>query len=177
MKKKDAAYYMGLNYRLIVRRVDEYDKPFYEVTTRELDPLTFYGVGDTLQEAADSLEEVKRDLFPYYVENGLEIPEPEAESEKLPSGKFVLRISPKLHRKLIMAAADERLSLNTFVGSILERYATVEALVREMVSKASRAAEKIPCGSGDWTREGSDNITRLYGSKNSYDILNEVKLG
>ncbi|TAE59279.1 MAG: type II toxin-antitoxin system HicB family antitoxin [Nostocales cyanobacterium] len=46
--------------------------------------------------------------------NGEEIPEPIA--EKTYSGKFQVRITPELHRKLAIEAAEENVSLNRYVN-------------------------------------------------------------
>ena len=46
--------------------------------------------------------------------NGEIIPEPLA--DKSYSGKFQVRITPELHRKLAMEAAEERVSLNRYVS-------------------------------------------------------------
>jgi predicted HicB family RNase H-like nuclease len=46
--------------------------------------------------------------------NGETIPEPLAQRNY--SGKFQVRISPELHRKLTMEAAEENVSLNRYVS-------------------------------------------------------------
>ncbi|WP_107669207.1 type II toxin-antitoxin system HicB family antitoxin [Cyanothece sp. BG0011] len=46
--------------------------------------------------------------------NGEKVPEPIA--EKSYSGKFQVRITPELHRKLAIEAAEENVSLNRYVS-------------------------------------------------------------
>ncbi|WP_228371187.1 type II toxin-antitoxin system HicB family antitoxin [Trichormus azollae] len=46
--------------------------------------------------------------------NGEEIPEPIA--EKTYSGKFQVRITPELHRRLAIEAAEEQVSWNRYVS-------------------------------------------------------------
>ena len=46
--------------------------------------------------------------------NGESIPEPI--SEKNYSGKFQVRITPELHRRLAIEAAEENVSLNRYVS-------------------------------------------------------------
>jgi predicted HicB family RNase H-like nuclease len=46
--------------------------------------------------------------------NGESIPEPIA--EKNYSGKFQVRITPELHRRLAIEAAEENVSLNRYVS-------------------------------------------------------------
>lgn len=159
MNNKQLTHYLTLNYRLQIRKVDKYEKFFYEATTRELDSLTFYGVGDTIQEAVDSLEEVKEDMFAYYLENGIDIPVPEEEPDRLPSGRFVLRIPPKLHKKLIDMASEQRQSLNSFVIGIIERFITLNAAMREM--RAMLGPKGVPEAemTSHWKLEDQSNIT------------------
>lgn len=49
--------------------------------------------------------------------SGEEIPEPI--SQRKYSGKFQVRIPPDLHRKLVMEAAEENVSLNRYVSNKL----------------------------------------------------------
>jgi len=79
MAEKDLKYYLGLNYDIIIRRVSSDGVEDYMAFTKELDRLAFYGLGDTPGEAYQSLREVIEELFPYYLEQGLDIPEPKKE--------------------------------------------------------------------------------------------------
>ena len=124
MKDKDLQYYLGLKYDVIVREVEDEGGIDYKAFTRELSPDAFYGIGSTPAEAVESFNEVKEELFPYYLENDLAIPEPEPEPELLPSGRFVIRTSPKTHQALIRLADRNQQSLNAYVNSIFERVAT-----------------------------------------------------
>jgi len=126
---KDIKHYLSLNYDFVVRKVEDNGEVIYKAFTKELDPLAFYGVGKTREESMQSLEEVIHELFPYYLEQGLEIPEPEVEDEVLPSGKFVVRTSPFTHKKLIGLAQKNKQSLNALVNSIFSQYTTSDALV------------------------------------------------
>ena len=76
------------------------------------DVITFQGTSvSELREAfADSVE----DYLEFCAELG-EAP------EKPVSGKFVLRVSPELHRQIVDAAALEGKSLNSWVGDTLEK--------------------------------------------------------
>lgn len=49
------------------------------------------------------------------------------EPEKPYSGKFPVRVTPELHRKLSIAAKQKRLSLNAFVERSLEKAVNEEA--------------------------------------------------
>jgi predicted HicB family RNase H-like nuclease len=125
-RNKDLQYYLGLNYDVIVRRYEDEGQIMYTAFTSELDRNAFYGVGDTPKEAIDSLEKVKEELFEYYLEEGYGIPEPEHEYESLPSGKFIVRTSPKVHRDLISMAKKNKQSLNSYINYIFAEYITLE---------------------------------------------------
>jgi antitoxin HicB len=127
--RKDLNYYSNLKYDTVLRPIEDEDGPFYQATTRELDPKAFYGVGKSPQEAIDSLTETKNQLFEYYLERGYSIAEPEPQEEERYSGKFVLRVPPVLHGKLTRAAKKSEQSLNAYVASILEQYTTAQDIV------------------------------------------------
>ena len=52
--------------------------------------------------------------------------EPGEEPEKPFSGKFLVRLSPDVHRAIAIAAAREHKSLNRWAGEALERAADAE---------------------------------------------------
>ena len=121
MSNKNLEYYLSLNYDLVIRRIEGHEAAFFEARITELDPLTFYGTGDTVDEAISDLEEVKREMFSYYIENGLPIAAPAKVEQGLPSGRFVVRTSPRTHRDLVKNAKRNNQSLNAYVNAILER--------------------------------------------------------
>ena len=125
MKNKGLDYYLSLNYELILRRIDSDDGSFYEARISELDPLTFYGTGGTVQKAIADLEEVKCDMFQYYLDHDIEITEPTPSEEELPSGRLLLRLSPQLHYRLMDQAKRSKQSLNSYLTGILQgQYST-----------------------------------------------------
>lgn len=132
MKDKDLQYYLGLKYDVIVREVEDEGGTDYKAFTKELNPNAFYGIGVTPAEAIESFNEVKEELLPHYLENGLEIPEPQPLDETMPSGKFILRIPPGLHKKLIARAQRNKQSLNAYVCSTLEKATSFRDVVAEL---------------------------------------------
>lgn len=129
MSSRNLKYYLGLNYDIIVRKVEQDGEVIYTAFTRELDRLTFYGTGDSRTEAIDSLEHAIEELFPYYLDKGFEIPEPIRDDEQLPSGRFLLRTTPTIHRRLIDSAKRNGQSLNQYVNSILDSYCTADKVL------------------------------------------------
>lgn len=76
------------------------------------DVITFQG--DTVPELLEAFHDSVDDYLAFCEERG-ESP------EKPYSGKFVLRLDPRLHRKLAIAAEARDLSLNDLVKSTLKR--------------------------------------------------------
>lgn len=134
---------MKLNYDLIIKKIDDEDGTFFRVFTRELDDQIFYGIGETIEEAINSFNEAKESMFSYYFEQGHKISEPmPEEDEVLPSGKFLLRISPYLHQHLLKLARTNKQSLNYFINSALEQYTTKELLVNEVQNLVKTTLKK-----------------------------------
>lgn len=141
-KKRDLDYYMKLNYEIILKKIDKYEEVFYQAYTRELDPVAFYGVGDTPVEAIKSFEYTKEEMFKDYLAEGLEIPEPELEEVEKYSGKFVVRTTPKIHRDLIREAKKQKLSLNSLINSIFTSHLTSSGLLAMAERVLERAIGK-----------------------------------
>lgn len=115
---RDLSYYLGLSYKVEIEPVPENLGGGYTAQIPELGKFSFVGDGDTPQEALLELERVKEDRFRYYLDNGLEIPEPRRDSSEY-SGRFVVRIPKDLHRELTEAAQINNSSLNQFVNYLL----------------------------------------------------------
>lgn len=64
--------------------------------------------------ALEGITNLVKDVVADMEANGEDIPEPIA--EKSYSGKFQVRITSDLHRKLAIAAAEENVSLNRYVS-------------------------------------------------------------
>ena len=75
--------------------------------------------GETFEEALVLLNEIKRESFARWLNEGLPIPEPAEEAEEEYSGRFVLRIPKFLHRMLAERAERENVSLNSLINSLL----------------------------------------------------------
>ena len=69
--------------------------------------------GETVEEIAKAFRGSVDDYIDFCKERG-------EEPDRHYSGKFVLRVSPELHRKLATEAANQGASLNTFVAEKLE---------------------------------------------------------
>lgn len=116
--KKEIEYFMNLPYRIELLRIPEEKGGGYMACLPQFGRMAAVGDGETIEEALSSLEDSKRALFEDYIEEGLEIPQPDTEEEEY-SGKFVVRVPKFLHRELSLQAKRNNASLNHFVTSLL----------------------------------------------------------
>ncbi len=132
--KKTVEYYMGLNYPIEVSRLSQEDGGGYYACIPQLGRYAFQGDGATLEEALKELEVSKRLMFEELLKQGVEIPEPKREDETEYSGKFLVRLPKSLHKSLAVRAAEEGVSLNQFVATLLASSAAVHGF--EVATKA-----------------------------------------
>lgn len=166
MSKKKLEYYLNLDYDIKVDRIEDEDGFEYKAYSNELDKLAFYGVGDTKAEAIESFEEVREELFEYYFENGIPIPEPvRKKDEILPSGKFIIRTSPKTHAELIKLAEKNNKSLNQYINTLFDRFNTTELILENMKISLNKMTEKC-LGFGQ--SENVDKIEYPWGDRYSF---------
>jgi predicted HicB family RNase H-like nuclease len=76
-------------------------------------------VGDTVVEATEMIEDAKRAWLTAALEDGLDIPRPEALQNDRYGGKFALRLPKSLHRKLAESAESDGVSLNQYMVTLL----------------------------------------------------------
>lgn len=77
------------------------------------------GGGDTIEEAIDDAKKSKKVYLDYLMENNLDIPKPIIVKNELPSGKIALRVSRTMHKKLLMLAENDGVSLNAYINSAI----------------------------------------------------------
>ncbi len=79
------------------------------------------GIRDEIHFCGSSVDELEQALAESVEEYLLFCKEQGKAPEKPCSGKFLVRISPELHRRVAVAAEARGLSMNAFVTSALER--------------------------------------------------------
>lgn len=84
----------------------------YVATCAEFPGLSWLEADDV--EALLGVKRLVRDAVEDMAANGEPIPEPIADRPY--SGKFMVRVPPDLHRKLVLEAAESRVSLNRHVS-------------------------------------------------------------
>ena len=116
--KKDLNYYLALPYQIEIVPIPEDEGGGYLARLPQFGTLGIVGDGDTKEEALADLEENQKNRFEQYLEEGLEIPEPEVEGDDY-SGRFVMRLPKFLHRELAQSAKKNGISLNQYVCTLL----------------------------------------------------------
>ena len=127
-RKKDLNYYMSLQYPITLEEFEENGERRFTLAIPDLPGCG--AEGDTLEEARRNLEEAKEDWLSVSLDEGLPIPEPAFEEEF--SGKFLLRIPPKLHMRLSKLAGKAGVSLNQFIRSTLDHAVNHGAIMAKL---------------------------------------------
>ena len=115
MCAKTVQDYLELPYTIEVIRDNEPENPGWAARVVELPGCITQG--DTFEELEAMVEDAMRLWIETALEDGLTVPEPRNEEEY--SGKFIVRVPKSLHRRLVMQAEREGVSLNQFVSTTL----------------------------------------------------------
>jgi predicted HicB family RNase H-like nuclease len=108
---------MNLPYTKIIQEIHDESGHYFYGKILELDGCQ--STGETLEELNANLKEAMEGYIEVMIENKMEIPEPVKE-ESL-SGKFVIRVPKSLHRRLVVEAEREGVSLNQYAMYKLAR--------------------------------------------------------
>ena len=127
--KKDLAYYLSLDYPVLIKKEVEDNDTYYEAEMPDLPGCGAHG--KTKKEAEKRLEEAKELWFRARLKRKLQIPEPISEDEY--SGRYLLRIPAKLHMQLSLNARKEELSLNQYIRKTLESSTILDSVIQEML--------------------------------------------
>ena len=92
------------------------------------------GQGESANDAVKELEENEIAWLETAVEIGMAIPEIPVEVENPYSGKVALRMAPSVHKKAVMVAKREGISLNQFINDAITTY-TAEIETANYISK------------------------------------------
>lgn len=133
--------YLKLPYTLELKKEEDGS---YFISVKELEGC--FSVGDTSEEAIEMIEDAKKTWISFSLEKGLPIPEPESSDIKSFSGKFVVRVSPALHKKLSLQAKSNGVSLNYHVSEILAGKSSIietqTSIIASFMSSFSRQLTK-----------------------------------
>ena len=112
MATKDLNYYMSLPYRIVVQK--DPHGGFYAEVEELAGCMT---QGETHEEAYKNILEAMEGWLEVAIERGIEIPEPELESQF--NGEFTLKVPKSLHRQLAEKAKRENVSLSQYAIHLL----------------------------------------------------------
>lgn len=131
---KDLEYYMNLNYTVEVRQLSEEEGGGYIAQIPQLGKYAFVGDGETVEEAMESLNEIKRHFFEEYLRDGIPIPLPKPLDDDIEqySGKFLLRIPSILHKKLAEEAERNKTTLNQYCNYLLSSKLELDHISKEI---------------------------------------------
>ncbi len=133
--KKTIEEYLSLPYTI---EITPDDGSFF-VKIKELEGCM--SVGETRAEALTMIDDAMRGWLGTALEDGLEIPLPEALQADRHSGKFPLRLPKSLHRKLAESAEKEGVSLNQHIVALLAERTPLHE-VKELLGGAARKNQK-----------------------------------
>jgi predicted RNase H-like HicB family nuclease len=133
-RMKDAQYYLGLRYPVMLRELAPEDGGGYVAAIPQLGIRTFVAVGETSHEALEALEFLRRELIPELVAEGVELPEPEDEKAAVEqySGNLVLRVPRGLHAQLAQSARRNGCSINKLATQMLAAGLEQREVVEEL---------------------------------------------
>lgn len=114
-ERKDLDYYMNLVYKVEI--TPEEDGTGFNVEIPLLKGCM--ALGETIEDAYQTLIEIKQAWFEIALERGWRIPEPPVEEVEEYGGKFNVRLPRYLHRELAELAEAEGTSLSQLVVALL----------------------------------------------------------
>ena len=123
--RKPLEYYLGLRYPVTL--VPEAEGG-YTATINDLPGCV--SVGETAEEVLSMIEDARRLWLEVAYEHGDEIPLPSTEREY--GGRVLVRMPPRLHRRLLEQAEAEGVSLNQHIVTLLAEASALNVVRREL---------------------------------------------
>jgi len=136
MAKKGLNNYLRLPYTIEFRREGSENGEGETWFARVVELPGCMTEADTLEEAAEMIQDAMAAWIEVAFDEGRSIPMPRTAEDF--SGKFVIRLPKSLHRDLVEAARRDGVSLNQWVGLVLGRAAGV----KDMPSKSALRKQK-----------------------------------
>ena len=146
--KKDLEYYSKLPYSIIVESWDDGNGIYWVARIAELPHCLIHG--DTPENAAREIEEVKIDWIKSNLQRGLPIPEPAPHRY---SGQIRLRMPPSLHKLIHDRANIEQVSINQYMNMVLAQSVGLSSPPR--ILKRSKKNQRPQAG---WKEASKDRL-------------------
>lgn len=146
--KKTVEEYMALPYTIEITA----DEDSYFVKVKELDGCM--SIGDSRSDALVMIEDAMREWLAVAIDDGIDVPLPEAMQAGRYSGKFPLRIPKTLHRKLAESADKDGTSLNQYMVMLLSERNALSDIKRMFAERETQLCEESAVESAmTYTRE------------------------
>lgn len=136
--KRTVEEYMALPYTIEITP----DEDTFFVKIKELEGCM--SIGETKAEALTMIEDAMREWLLVAIEDGIDIPLPEAMREDRYSGKFPLRLPKSLHRTLSEGADQDGVSLNQYLVMLLAEKHSLHQVKKLIAVCTERVCEDPP---------------------------------
>lgn len=128
---------MSLRYPITVQELEPGSGVKYFVCIPQLGSAAVNGIGDTLDEAMECLNSVKRDIFESFIENNVTIPEPE-DDEDLNTHSMTIKIPTELMHYLFKSVVLSKIHIGDLISSVLRKHIRSEVeLIKERNTKST----------------------------------------
>jgi antitoxin HicB len=138
--EEDIEYYMGLPYSILLHQIEDSGEKFWIAEVPELPGCKSHG--STVDEAAQRVEEAKKDWILDSLEKGESIPTP-VERDRF-NGRILVRTSRSLHRALSLMSDMEKLSLNQLIVTILAKEVGRLEVLNRVEDKLDKVLGHVP---------------------------------
>lgn len=103
-------------YQYTIMDVSEDGETAYQAVVPKFPGI--YVFADTPEELPSLVREALEDVIRLYQKEGKSLPKPDRQSSY--SGKFVLRVAPVVHERLVQLASASQTNLNQYVNRLIE---------------------------------------------------------
>ncbi|MEO3734427.1 toxin-antitoxin system HicB family antitoxin [Lactiplantibacillus plantarum] len=173
---KNLNYFMSLNYDSVLKKITETDgEEYYRATVPLLPGVVAYG--DTPEEVYQELDAAKKVWVEKCLADGIKIPEPISDTY---SGRVTLRMPRELHEQLSIRAAENSVSLNSYLIALLSKDTELHAENDRLLNVISNTMEFGKKSLSEWktrkilsgVRIASDNANdRFVSSRPDTNIV------
>ena len=132
--------YLILPYTYVLKQ--ESDGSYF-ISVKELPGCM--SVGESITDAHEMIRDAMKAWISNSLEDGMQIPEPEEETLNDYSGKFVVRITPTLHKKLVEGAKKNGVSMNHYTSELLSERCAILETYEKVYSQLVKALPPTAC--------------------------------
>ena len=157
---KTLDYYLELPYKIEIKPLTDDEGGGYSAILPQFGSMGIVGDGETIVEAIEDLETIKKVVFERLLSKGQIIPEPEDDISQY-SGKILTRIPKSLHARLIKEARENGSSLNQYIVYLLS--SRIDLPLREALQAIE---EKIETCVSELPEKMYDKSTLFRGRRN-----------